>query len=59
MTYTAFVFYDCNIRRVFRGIPRRHAMRLRAQVRERGFRWEVWLISEASFALAPKIPKKL
>lgn len=46
MTYTAFIFRDCDLLAVKIGLKRRHAFRLRNQIRERGLRWDVWLRPE-------------
>jgi hypothetical protein len=43
LTYTAAIFRDADILSVKTGLKRRHAFRLRSQIRERGFRWDVWL----------------
>ena len=43
MTYTAAIFRDADILSVRTGLKRRHAFRLRTQIRERGFRYDVWL----------------
>ena len=46
-SYTAIVFHDSSIRRVVVGLKRRHAFKFRSLVRDRGFRWDVWLYPES------------